>query len=1414
MRSSLGLVVVLALVGRFGPVFGQASVPTDLVGSTLGLTEVEVVSLAVPAVVEVGTIVEVPIAGALRTLELRPHSVRGPGFRVVEVNGTSESEIAPGGPVTFRGRVLGERTSAVAGALLEDGFRAQVLLEDGSRHAIEPLAGRVPGATTDQYAVYPTAAVIPRGICGVPDGEIGGPPTGLVGGSGCGGDACLVEIACDADFEFFQAHASSTSRTQNRIEMILNIVSLQYERDVQITIRIGTVLVRTSEPDPYTETDEDLLLVEFQDHWNANHAAIARDTVHLFTGRDIDGTTIGIAYVGQVCNLAQAYGISQADFSMNFAEVTDLVAHELGHNWDATHCFCGSPAYTMNGGLTGANRFRDFGSPNSVLDITTYRDSVGCLDGAVHNDSCRTPQVIWYGTTLGDNTFATQDGASSCAPSATLDVWYAYTPGGSGMATIDTEGSTGLTDTVISVHDGCAGAASEIACDDQGGTGNLSSITLPVTAGTLYLIRVSGWSGTTGDFQLNIAGPTCAVPANDDVANAFHVAPGEYRGTTASATNDGDATCGSSSNSPDVWYHYVAREEGWLILDTCGSDFDTVLTVYSNDSGEIGNDVACDDDGGPCFTRSRIEHQIVAAGTHRWIRVSGSNGASGSFILRVSGPPSTMDGCDFRTPDITAGRPIRTTLSGASSHGESSCGSTADNPDIHYRFEAPYPGTLLVTTCGTHDLPGVDTGTDTVVSIHSVCPATVANQLACNDDGSLCAAGAVGSNRDSSATVALDTEEEVVIRVSSFGSSDPGDIHLSADMIPANDDCADAIDVGGGGIFPANNRLATNDGQTTCGSSDTNPDVWYSFTARCPGTLQVRTCGTSDIGGAGQGADTVLSLHGGCPGSAANTLACNDQVGSSDDPFACTSPSSGNDSYVETYVTTGQSVLIRVSTWSNSALGDLRVQVDHIPDTTVPASFRNGSFDSDGEHWCFVDEDPFRTSSVDFSSGSAVVTGSTGTGQRFSYIQQTFTTYDTAQHLITFDWAYFSFDNYDRARWDLVDEATGESAVGGPYDLTGVSGESGSVFQLFQGSGAYSLRLGSWAYDGAFGAGISTYDDVTIECTTGFGVFGNGGFDDPSGGPWCFTDESENGSVSFTGGVAVVTGGDDDASGATDSSIQQAFLVGPGTHELSFSWSYASADQPTYDGASWDLIDDGSGLSAVGGPIVLADADGASGVETATFTGPGQFTVRLGTFSVDNVFGPGVTTYDDVTIQLPGCDSVNGLTCSESGGTATLSWTNGAAYVQVLVRRNLDPVATLPGTATSFTDPGLAPGNHVYEVEPVCAGGTSAYPIGCVVTIEGGATELRRGDCNDDGQLNIADGIHLLGNLFPQGAPNPLPCRVACDANDDDGIDIADAISILGSLFGSPTVPLPAPYPACGVDPTPGALDCATSACP
>ncbi len=96
-------------------------------------------------------------------------------------------------------------------------------------------------------------------------------------------------------------------------------------------------------------------------------------------------------------------------------------------------------------------------------------------------------------------------------------------------------------------------------------------------------------------------------------------------------------------------------------------------------------------------------------------------------------------------------------------------------------------------------------------------------------------------------------------------------------------------------------------------------------------------------------------------------------------------------------------------------------------------------------------------------------------------------------------------------------------------------------------------------------------------------------------------------------------------------------------------------------------------------------------------------------------------------------------------------------------------------------------------------------------TVASGGATFRRADCNVDGKTDIADAVCALTYLFGGGKTT---CADALDANDDGKVDIADPIALLSYLFAQGAPPRP-PFSACGADPTPDALGCASFAlCP
>ena len=153
------------------------------------------------------------------------------------------------------------------------------------------------------------------------------------------------------------------------------------------------------------------------------------------------------------------------------------------------------------------------------------------------------------------------------------------------------------------------------------------------------------------------------------------------------------------------------------------------------------------------------------------------------------------------------------------------------------------------------------------------------------------------------------------------------------------------------------------------------------------------------------------------------------------------------------------------------------------------------------------------------------------------------------------------------------------------------------------------------------------------------------------------------------------------------------------------------------------------------------------------------------------------------------------LNLLRTGGVIRASFsTDGVAWTPIGEDRPIDlPDTVLAGLAVTSHD-SASVADAVFSEFSIAGGGPS------------GAPDFVRGDANADGTIDIADAIFTLGYLFA-GGPEPA-CLKAADANDDGAIDLADAITILSHLFAG-AGPLPAPFPACGADPTPDGLSCA-----
>ncbi len=331
------------------------------------------------------------LAGSSVTLELERHALRGPDFALLIQDAAGYRRVEPPNSRTYRGRVLEVPGSSVVATIDGGALTALIALPDtagptgGGRWVVQPLATVDPTVSPDggAHLVYHVSQAprLPADACGVLDEAFAALAPSLSGGSGtfavgAGTGLRLAEIALDSDVQYFQQNGSSVANTVTAIENLMNAVDAIYASDVAVTFVITTIVVRTSEPDPYTTSNPSQLLLQVAQEWGQNLTGWSRDLVHMLTGRNLQGSTIGIANPSCVCqgcnSLAQS---TQSSFAVRVA----LTAHEIGHQFGAGHCN-GSPSgcFIMCSSLGGCGPIDKF-SQNAMTAIANLLQSATCV---------------------------------------------------------------------------------------------------------------------------------------------------------------------------------------------------------------------------------------------------------------------------------------------------------------------------------------------------------------------------------------------------------------------------------------------------------------------------------------------------------------------------------------------------------------------------------------------------------------------------------------------------------------------------------------------------------------------------------------------------------------------------------------------------------------------------------------------------------------------------------------------------------------------------------------------------------------------------------------------------------------------------------------------------------------------------
>ncbi|HVU62694.1 MAG TPA: GC-type dockerin domain-anchored protein [Phycisphaerales bacterium] len=498
------------------------------------------------------------------------------------------------------------------------------------------------------------------------------------------------------------------------------------------------------------------------------------------------------------------------------------------------------------------------------------------------SDDCATATPVGDGQFPYDTTSATDDGPSPCASVGSKNVWFLYTAPATANVTVSTCASTfGPNDqqSVVAVYSGTCAAPVHIVCSFTG-CGLGSSATFAATGGESYLVQIGGGCDDCRSTGIVSIVSDAAAPANDLCTTPTPIGDGVYPMSNIGATTDGVASCADSM--ADVWYLYTPGESGTAQIETCGSDFNTVLTIYDGPTC-TSPELACSDDD--CRTQSFLTTPVVG-GQPYLIRVAGAPPPArgpaqgiGQLRVRVLHPPAN-DECANALP-VGEGAFAYTNVD-ARTDGPDDCDGLVN--DVWFVYTPAATGLATFRAAGF----------DTTMSVYQ--DACDGQQLGCNQDL---------PSVEAMLRIGVTAGVTYYIRV----GGDPagsGVLTVSFEASPANDHCENAAEVPLGST-PFTTRGADTDGPfLTCSLSSDHiaHDVWFSHTAAAAGDLTISTCGSLF--------DTLLAVYAdACPDGGGAEIACDDNSCGDDGPSLVTIRN----------VAAGQRFIIRVGSF-DGVVGD------------------------------------------------------------------------------------------------------------------------------------------------------------------------------------------------------------------------------------------------------------------------------------------------------------------------------------------------------------------------------------------------------------------------------------------------------------------------------------------------------------
>ncbi|MEO1626390.1 MAG: M12 family metallo-peptidase [Bacteroidota bacterium] len=252
--------------------------------------------------------------------------------------GEKSNALANDQALYLKGAMFGVENSRVA-LTIADGILYGYFDNGQEVIYIEPAKYLIKDAPNDLFILYEETAVIDKGFtCGATTLEDQKEEKRSQLRMACV-SRYDVQLALAADWSMTNKYASTGGIT-TYLNGVMNNVQANYDDEFAAEIRFIIVVYwisGCSSCDPWTtSTNSFTILSDFRNWGQAGGFGLATyDVAGFWTNRNMDGNTVGRAYINAICN-TNRYHICQ-DYTSNAQRIRVLTAHELGHNFGGLH---------------------------------------------------------------------------------------------------------------------------------------------------------------------------------------------------------------------------------------------------------------------------------------------------------------------------------------------------------------------------------------------------------------------------------------------------------------------------------------------------------------------------------------------------------------------------------------------------------------------------------------------------------------------------------------------------------------------------------------------------------------------------------------------------------------------------------------------------------------------------------------------------------------------------------------------------------------------------------------------------------------------------------------------------------------------------------------------------------------------